>query len=183
MKRFITLGTCLFFLCMPLMAQNRSLYTKIKRHIARKIAREAQQRHDAELAAWTKALGGNVELAKKFYANLGGIPNGLDVFYLPQGIDNLVGDDKNKVIYSTEPVVLVVSYLAVYRAYGIRNCVHWATIYNLNAQQLYETERNYKISFVDRATNTRYWYDTFESGIISYRGTYESPYPFIIEHY
>ena len=90
MKRFITACICLMFLAMPVMAQNNNLYTRIKRHIARKIAQTEQQRQEAarqryyaELAVWQNAVGGNVDIAKKFYAQLGKIETGLDVFSKP----------------------------------------------------------------------------------------------------
>ncbi len=189
MKRLITVCACLCFLCTPVMAQNNNFYTKIKRHIAQKIAHaeeqrkaEALQKYDAELAVWTNALGGNIETAKKFYAKLGEIQHGLDVFYLPQGVSNLVGDDENKIAYSTEPVVVVVSWHAVY-TYLSRNCTHQVTVYNLNAQPLYDTGRNHKIAFVDPATHIQYWYNRFQSGLNSNKGNFKRYHPYIIDNY
>lgn len=190
MKRFITACACLFVLCTPVMAQD-SYYTKIKRHIAEKRALaqeqrkiEAQQRVDAKLDNWIKALGGDVELATRFYAKLGEIRHGLDVFYLPQGVRNLVEDDKNKEAYYTEqPVVLVVSWHAVYAAYGHRNCTHQVTIYNLNAQPLHETRWCHKVFFRDPTQKITYWYDRFQSGTSSNAGYFKRNHPYIIDTY
>lgn len=189
MKRLITVCACLFVLCTPVIAQD-SYYTKIKRHIAEKRALaqeqrkiEAQQRADAKLDNWIKALGGNVELAKRFYAKLGEIQHGLDVFYLPQGVSNLVEDDENKEAYYTrQPVVVVVSWHAVY-TYLSRNCTHQVTVYNLNAQPLHNTRWCYKIFFRDPAQDKTYWYDKFQSGISSNAGYFKSDYPYIIDAY
>lgn len=188
MKRFITVWACLFVLCTPVVAQD-SYYTKIKRHIAEKRAlaqeqrkAEALQKYYAELAVWTNALGGDVALAKKFYANLGEIQHGLDVFYLPQGVRNLVGDDKNEIAYSTDPVVLVVSWKAIYMALR-RDCAHMVTVYDLNAQPRYTTRWCHKIFFRDPAQDKTYWYDRFQSGISSNEGNFKSEYPYIINAY
>lgn len=188
MKRFITVCACLFVLCTPVVAQD-SYYTKIKRHIAEKIALaqeqrkiEAQQKQDAKLDNWTKALGGDVALAKRFYAQLGEIQHGLDVFYLPQGVRNLVGDDKNEIAYSTDPIVLVVSWKAIYMALR-RDCAHMVTIYDLNAQPRYTTRWCHKIFFRDPAQNITYWYDRFQSGISSNAGSFKRNHPYIIDTY
>lgn len=171
------------------MAQNNNLYTRIKRHIAQKIAYDKQQKQQAarqryytELAVWEKVLRGDKETAKKFYAEIGAIKDGLDVFYFSQCIKHLTGDD-GRIAYAPDSIVVVVEYWAIYRAYGIRDCAHGATVYNLNAQKLYSTTRDHEISFIDVATNIKYWYDRFRCGIITNKGSFESNHPYIIDYY